>query len=86
MVGGSQGAGAESFLGEKHRAGVLDVCHRVSRHGLCSVPIRPKTLQPWDWLAEWAGMSVCIGAVWGLLDWHDKEKHYHESNQDGEKH
>ncbi len=45
-----------------------------------------RPLQPWDWLAEWAVMSVVIGAVWGLLDWEEKEKQYRESDKDGEGH
>ncbi len=58
------------------------IAFAVSR--LAFVLFAKKPIQPWDWLAEWAVMSVCLGAVWGLLDWHDKEKDYHESNQDGE--
>ncbi len=54
--------------------------------GLALFLLAKRPLPPWDWLVEGALMSVWIGAVWGLLDWHEKEKAYHESNQDDEAH
>ena len=45
-------------------------------------PLRPS----WDVIAEWAFMSIALGAVFGRSQWEEKEKDYQESNDESEKH
>jgi hypothetical protein len=43
-------------------------------------------IKPWDWLIEWAFMSVGLGAAFGFADWEEKEKDYRESNEQHQEH
>jgi hypothetical protein len=45
-----------------------------------------RPIEPWDWLTEWAFMSIFLGAILGLSDWQEKEKDYQDSNEEGEGH
>ncbi len=45
-------------------------------------PIMP----PWDTVAEWALLSLFLGAIFGNSEWQEKEADYRESNAESEKH
>ena len=47
---------------------------------------RRPVIPPWDVIAEWAALSLFMGALFGHSEWQEKEQDYRESNGDSEKH
>ena len=41
---------------------------------------------PWDVIAEWAFMSIFLGAVFGNSEWQEKEEDFRESDAESDKH